>query len=182
MLRSYTHSEMLELWRSVAGLEPLRADCTVEAVEGLDADGVIVPRMRTWYLNLLDTAPAHLLPVADVASECVLKALPGGAAAVELPQKVRRLLRVRLSGWSRAAVPGEIRADTPAMRLNPYCGPGKAAPMCELSGRTVVLRPASASDKLAEVLAVVDPGSTLYDLDESLISSIPDIFENNGKY
>ena len=72
MIVELTRDDMLRLWRTRAGLEPLRTDCRVEAVDGTDADSVLEPMMRAWYLNLLDTADTRLLRTEDVSHEIVL--------------------------------------------------------------------------------------------------------------
>lgn len=181
MLLTLTHSEMLKLWRTAAGLEPLRSDCRVERVEGLDADAIIEPRMRAWYLHLLDTAPAGLLPVADVADEIVLTPGLGRAAATAtLPARVRRLLSVRLTGWRNQALPSAVgdASRRCAMSLNPYLQPGPCHPMCVAGGRRLELRPFEDGDIVLEATAVVDPGSESYVLDESLLATIPDILND----
>lgn len=163
MLRTLTHDEMLKLWRTAAGLEPRRSDCRVERVEGLDADAVIEPRMRSWYLRLLDTAPPHLLPVAD---------------------GVRRLLSLRLTGWMRPAGPAdEAEASRrAALALNPYLRPGPHSPLCITHGRRLTAAPFEDGDIVAEAMAVTDPGSALYILDESLLETIPDILHDYDNF
>lgn len=180
MLVELTHAEMLGLWRRRAGLEPLRADCRVETVEGVDADAAIEPRMRGWYLHLLDTADAALLPREDVAAETALdKCEEHGAAAGELPVRARRLLEVRLTGWKCPAEPcGEAEwRRRRALWRNPYCAPGPATPVCAVQGRRVHVAPCEDGDVAVEVHAVVDPGAGKYVLDEALLDTIPDIFE-----
>ena len=130
MLVTLTHSEMLRLWRAAAGLEPMRADCTVERVEGIDANAMIEPRMRTWYLRLLDTADPALLPTADVRDEIVLSPCREHAAATAvLPERARRLLELRLTGWlnpARPCLPPEERLRGLLAR-NPYCARSRAS-------------------------------------------------------
>lgn len=167
---------MLKLWRSAAGLEPLRSDCSVERIEGIDADAIIGPRMRAWYLRLLDTAPAALLPVADVAGELVLTPdRAGGSATAVMPQRVRRLLDVRLTGWLNAALPRDAAAAARRCRmgLNPYLRPGLTHPMCLTDGHTMRVEPFEDGDIVAAARAVCDPGPERYTLDESLLATIP---------
>jgi len=182
MLQTLTRSEMLKLWRKAAGLEPLRADCTVERVEGLDADAVIEPRMRAWYLHLLDTAPPGLLPIDDVAGDIVLAPCVEHAAATGmLPERARRLLEIRVTGWNNPAQPCTV-ADAQrrcALALNPYSAPGASHPMCVCTGRRIHVCPIEDGDIVHYALAVVDTGPDCYVLDESLVSMIPDVFSES---
>ncbi|MEZ3525578.1 MAG: hypothetical protein K1V77_08475 [Muribaculaceae bacterium] len=173
MLLTLTHSEMLKLWRTRAGLEPRRTDCTVERVEGIDADTIIEPRMRAWYLHLLDTAPAELLPVDDAAASI---SLAGGCGT--LPPHVRRLLALRLSSWSTTAIPAsaEHAARIAALARNPYSAPGTSQPACTVAARRISVAPWHTGDIVVMATAVSDPGPDTYILDESLLSQIPDIF------
>lgn len=185
MLRTLTHDEMLKLWRTAAGLEPLRSDCRVERVEGLDADAVIEPRMRSWYLRLLDTAPPQLLPVADVADRLTLTPDPAAPrAAATLPDGVRRLLSLRLTGWMRPAGPADEdeASRRAALALNPYLRPGPHSPLCITRGRRLTAAPFEDGDIVAEAMAVTDPGPELYILDESLLDTIPDILHNYDNF
>ncbi len=181
MLVTLTHSEMLRLWRAAAGLEPMRADCTVERVEGIDANAMIEPRMRTWYLRLLDTADPALLPTADVRDEIVLSPCREHAAATAvLPERARRLLELRLTGWlnpARPCLPPEERLRGLLAR-NPYCAPGAVHPVCCVAGRRLHVAPFEAGDIVDVAIAVVDEGPDSYTLDESLLSEIPDIFSH----
>lgn len=167
---------MLKLWRMAAGLEPLRADCTMERVDGIDLSALIEPRMRAWYLQLLDTAPLHLLPVEDVARDIAVEfcGMHEGAAGI-LPSSVRRLLEIHVTGWNAHAVP--CSPDTQPRRhrlaLNPYSAPGIQHPLCSLSGRRLHMQPFEAGDIVDHALAVSDPGPESYILDDSLLSTIP---------
>lgn len=89
---------------------------------------------------------------------------------------MRRLLELRLSGWSAPAVPCAAAAGTPRLRLalNPYCAPGTAHPLCAADGPRLHIRPYQRGWTVAAALAVVDPGADTYTLDESLLSTIPE--------
>ena len=167
---------MLRLWRIAAGLEPLRADCTVEIIEGIDTDAMIRHHMRAWYLKLLDTAPVQLLPVADIAPDLHLAHAPGGAATATLPSRARRLIDIRLSSWMQPAIPHADPAATLRLAVNPYCAPGPHSPACTATGRHLLLTPARAdTDTVVRAMAVTDPGPDAYILDETLLHTIPDI-------
>lgn len=167
---------MLAIWRRAWGLEVQRADCMVEAVEGVAVDKLIEQRMRAWYVGLLDKAPARLLPVEDISPSLTVVGL-GTMASAWLPAGVRRLLEIRLSGWTNPAVPADIADGSCARRmhlaLNPYSAPGPAHPLAALDGPRLYLSPFGHGWSVAAALAVVDPGENTYKLDESLLSTIP---------
>lgn len=173
MITEYTRDDMLRLWRTRAGLEPVRTDCRVEMVEGINADTFIEPAMRAWYLRLLDTADPALLPVDDVHNEIRLVLTPTRDAATgTLPPRVRRLLEVRMTGWLNPARPctPETAQRRHALALNPYSAPGASHPLCSVDGRRILLMPfLEDGDVLVEARAVVDPGPELYILDDSLL-------------
>lgn len=173
MIVELTRDDMLRLWRTRAGLEPLRTDCRVEAVDGTDADSVLEPMMRAWYLNLLDTADPRLLRTEDVSHEIVLTRCDEHEAVEGmLPERVRRLLEVRMTSWLNPAVPctPAEAGRRHALALNPYTAPGPTHPLCSVDGRRLHLQPyVEAGDVLVVARAVTDPGPELYVLDERLL-------------
>ncbi|MDE6270053.1 MAG: hypothetical protein K2M12_04255 [Muribaculaceae bacterium] len=185
MIKSYSKSEMKKLWRRAAGLEPQRTDCMVDRTDGVDVDAMIEPRMRAWYLNLLDRAPVELLRVEDVAEEVIIRGnvgRPGGLGT--LPGRVRRLLSIRQTGWLTATVPrsAEEAAETLRRSLNPYLQPGPAVPLCVMLGRDFELQPYEDGDVVVSARAITDPGPENYVLDESLLASIPDILKDYDNF
>lgn len=178
MLLTLTHSEMLKLWRTRAGLEPWRTDCTVERMEGIDADAIIEPRMRAWYLHLLDTALAELLPVDDAAASI---SLAGGCGT--LPPHVRRLLALRLSSWSTSALPAsaEHAARIAALACNPYSAPGTSQPACTVAARRISVAPWHTGDTVEMATAVSDPAPTPTFLTNHCYHKFPTYSPNNDK-
>lgn len=97
-----------------------------------------------------------------------------------LPERARRLLELRLTGWlnpARPCLPPEERLRGLLAR-NPYCAPGAVHPVCCVAGRRLHVAPFEAGDIVDVAIAVVDEGPDSYTLDESLLSEIPDIFSH----
>lgn len=161
MIKTYSHQEMLKIWRRNIGLEPLRADCTIEAYEGIEINDIIGRRMRKWYLELLDTAPAHLLPLEDVGAQSSV-----AGRVVSLPANARRPLSVKLKGWPRAAL---IAVEARPARISPNYGDisGRRWPTARRAGGVLEVSPEGTA--VESLVAVVDPGPDTYILDESLL-------------
>lgn len=178
-MKTYNRSAMLVLWRTSLGLDTVHESCSVQAVEGLDVDRYIERAMRLWYLEILDRAPSRLVHTADVASRATL-AVSGSRGSVTFPADVRRVLSVRLSGWN---APAQVAAGKEAARrlarcASPFGRPGPCRPLVVECAQGVEVMPAAASDTVAELRAVVDPGPEVYILDESLTATIPTSLED----
>lgn len=171
-----THDQMLELWMLTRYHLPLndQATVSVDSTFGVDTLRLETAAMQAWYLQLLDNAPVNLLPVENCADGVGLLFGQGGTAVVTLPQRCRRLVSVQLSSW---AVPATI--VTPShplaqMQCSTYARGGVNSPVAILDGRTLTLfTPAGASDRLTRLDCVVDNSPEHYDLDPSLLSTIP---------
>lgn len=171
---SLSKQQMLEIWRKRLGLQPRMADCSVAAFEGIDLDDLIAARMREWYLGLLDNAPAHLIPTADIASDVAIRLDDSPLwLTVSLPDSIRRPLSVKLKGWmvSVPVLSVEEAATTVARMASPYARPGVYAPLAVIS--PMGLRVTPAAGLVEELIAVSDSGPESYILDESLLSTIP---------
>lgn len=162
---------MLAIWRSHLALDTAYADCSVEQFDGLNVNDLIARRMRQWYLHLLDTAPAALLPTADIAARCTRTARPDNVANLLLPADCRRLVQVRCASWP---TPVQPTADTAALRLlgHPFAAPTARRPMAITSHNALTLAPCAPADAI-ELIAVIDLGPDTYTLDESLLATIP---------
>lgn len=185
MLTTLNTSSLLEYRRIAAGLKFLRSDCTVERTDGIDTDAMLSQGLRQRYLHLLDTAPAHLLPVSDVAESVVISGASGGRASASLPEECRRLLNIRLSAWTRPAIP--VRREDydrlPCSRreLNPFAAPGNAGPVAVLEADgSLTLMPAPEGATVARAMAVTDPGEGTYTLDDSLLDVLAEAPANAG--
>lgn len=170
MIVTYTHEQMLALWRHLLAVEPLRLDCRVERTDSVDVDAMLAPVMRCWYLHLLSTAPPALLPVANVAAEAECVSRLRGVTLVTPPPRARRVVAVSFEGWSAPVEPVSRAGDVTCCADNTYWPEPMAAMLPD--GRVAVA--ATDGRPLAQLLAVTDPGPDSYTLDESLINTIKD--------
>lgn len=75
----------------------------MERTDAVDADGLCIAKMRAWYLRQLDTAPVSLLEVSDISPSLTLRCLAEeDAYSIRLPEGVRRVVGVKLTGWQPA--------------------------------------------------------------------------------
>ncbi len=98
-LLNYTRQEMLEDWKLRKGLALGRTDCTVVRDDGVDLDALLLSEIDCRYELLLAEAPPELLPVADIAEECVMTVADDLTASISLPERCVRVLEVKLIGW-----------------------------------------------------------------------------------
>lgn len=173
MIRTYTSTEMLALWRRALGLETVRREGSSEVDEPFDMEALISGKMRRWYLNLLDTADARLLPVTDVAAQAETTAIGADGARITVPDRTRRVLAVKLQGWENAApvLTPEEAAGRLRMLSTPYCRPGKHRPLAVGMADGVHAYPFTGNAE--SVTAILDPGPPAYTLDETLLDTIP---------
>lgn len=168
--------EMLSQWRMRRALEPLRSDCTVERIDGIDLDSFLKMEMRDWYLNLLDTAPLHLLTLTDIASKVSLSKNDDLSATIHLPQGCRRVIELTLDC---SPVPIKITPpDTPLAicQQNPFSQSGAVSPIAIHSYNSLIIHAGSDNFNIVQLLCVMEPDDGFYELDEaalSLISQLP---------
>lgn len=169
-----TESQMLARCRLALGFDTLRDDCTVESTSGINVDAWLRPRLRRWYLDLLDTAPAWLLPVDEAARSVSVVAMTSSPlASITPPPGTRRVLSVKLQGWSVPAVPvSEADAAHRLGRLaSPFCRPGARDPLAVIRDDGTLLVAPVDIPKVESLKVIPTPDG--YVLDESLI---PDTF------
>ncbi len=162
---------MLAIWRAALGYDESRTDCTVEVYDGREINGALSRAMRAWYLTLLDTASAALLPVR-AATARTAAAAGTGVVKASLPPDLRRPLVVDAPRWSR---PAQVSADDGRLREldAPFGAPDNYSPMAMLArDGSLLLAPLEESDAFT-VTGVYDPGEEQYILDETLLSTIP---------
>ncbi len=171
-----TSDQLLKIWMLSRYHLPVNdpATVSVDSQLGVDTLQLETTLMQAWYLKQLDTAPAELLPVEDCAEGVPLLFGPGGTCIITLPERCRRPLTVQLSSWP---IPTTIiTPDHPlaALQSSPHSRGVPSAPVALLSGRILTLySPASATDRLTHLLCVVDDSPTSYNLDPSLLATIP---------
>lgn len=173
-----TKAQMLKRRRLAAGLEPVRTDCTVERTDGLDVDALLLDGLRKWYVNLIATAPRHLLAEENIAEGVMLRGTARGASMLVLPEVCRRVFEIQLEGWTRPA-PVRPACDADIVHMlqrNPYTAATADAPVA-LAGTSddgqacIFAWPAAGRPSL--VAAVTDEGENMYNLDEAALDSMP---------
>ncbi len=162
---------MLSQWRMRRALEPLRSDCAVTRRDGIDLDSFLKIEIRDWYLNLLDTAPVHLLTLTDIAPLVAIEQAGEGCSAITLPQQCRRIIELNINN---NPAPVEITAAGSPLALcqqNPFSRAGDIAPVAMLHGSRLTIYSASVPS-IARLLCVMEPEDGYYELDEAALSLI----------
>lgn len=181
MTTEYTKEQMLQLWKRLRWLEPLRADATVIRTDGTDLDSLAEAEMRRWYLELLREGPVHLLPLTEVGEGARLALKPDsltGLTMMEITPVERaivRPVRLELEGMPCATVIITDPAD-PRWRLwlNPYRRPSSPPVALWRADSSTMLIPTDGTlPEIVSLKAVVDPGPTLYRFSEEALSAIP---------
>lgn len=166
-------SRMLAAWKLHRAFEPLRNDSSVTRTDGIDLDDLLSAEMDLWYVNLLLTAPEHLLVPEDIAATTEIGKTERGATVVTLPPNTLRILEVKLSSWAQAAK--VVLPGTPAAirQCSPWTRATADAPVAVKCGDTLRLYPAASyGDALESLRCIVHrPGE--YTFMHSALSLIP---------
>ena len=152
-----SRQEFLSKWRVLRGYAPLRDDVSVTRTDGLDFDTQLECEMDAWYRRLLLEGDEWQLAPEELASEMVLPAPADGGVTFRLPDGAVRLLRVRLSGWRRAAtIVSDPDATLALCQLHRYSRACASNPVAVVSpDGTLALYPATASDRLVSLQCVM---------------------------
>ncbi len=171
-----TKDEMLAIWMRQHFLEPLRADCVMSRIDGVDLEAIAVDEMRRWYVRMLGEAPAGMLAPSDIALTVSMRRAPQGTGIIVLPDNVVRVLAVKLSTWEREATIVAGGSALGRRQGNRYSRGGVADPVAVLSpgGRLELFSLGSeVSVPMVETLLVVeDPGPERYVMDERLLGEM----------
>ncbi len=175
MIITLTHSEMLAQWKLRRVLEPLRDDCAAVRRDGIDLDRLLALEMRDWYLQLLDTAPAELTGVTDIAADVDVVMQPDGSGVVALPEGCRRVVAVTMKGWRRGATV-VTDPDSPLAMLQTcrHSRGGTVMPVAVVDGSVLRLYtpPDGDAAEITELKCVMEPPEGVYRMDERALSSI----------
>lgn len=71
-----TKAEMLEEWKKRKGFYSGVRSCDVEREDGVDLDGVLQREMDDWYNKMLREAPSEMLPIENIAKDCLQRSMP----------------------------------------------------------------------------------------------------------
>lgn len=130
-MNTYTDSQILSEFRRRRYLEPMRDDCVIERVDGVNTDLLLMDEIRQWYANLIDTAPPCMLAAEDVAHEVTVEVVPGtGAVTLTLPDDVRRVISLTIEGNPTPVVPlNNGSHPLLALQSNPFTRGGHQRPV-----------------------------------------------------
>lgn len=175
MKKTLTKDEMLSLWSVSRAAEPERLDCTVSRTDGIDYRGILEREMRAWYLRLLDCGREELIAPRNVAEECEEETYcDGRLAVITAPEGVRRVLRVKYSGWPTPIVPDAAEAEVRAHAGNPFCMRPVAA---RLSPQVILV--SAPRGNLTQIISAVDPGEDTYIIDDKALALDEDYGKDN---
>lgn len=173
---------MLERWKLMRRMEPLRSDCSVTRTDGIDLDRELTMEMQAWYVRALLEESADHLPLTELSGEVSVTRAPCGAGMVSLPDNCLRVVSVTLRGWQ---VPARVVADplsaVALAQLSPWARAGCASPVAVVHSTHVMLyTPPEGEIVLESMLAVTYcEDDTIYRLTPYMLSMItpPDMSE-----
>lgn len=174
-----TKEQILKRRRISGGLEPLRADYTIELTDGIDVNTILLTELRNWYLDLLANGDRGLLATENLASAVTLVAMDGGLR-IEVPDNCRRMFDVRLNGWNHVVAirPSDEFERIKAMQQNPFTAATANNPVAvflpgNMGGKTADIAVWPGSSGISLAVGVVDPGENLYIMDEMALTTMP---------
>lgn len=170
-----TESDMLNLWKQVMHLEIPRRDCTVEWDDGIDLDALLLTNIKQWYAHLLNTAPAHLLPIENLASQVPIDTRDGMVFAT-VPQQCVRPVEWKLAEWQRSVTTFLDPCSHEAMlQLNEWTRGGICNPACiDYGFQMLMMSTTSATPQLELARCVVRPADGSYQFHYDLLRTIPE--------
>lgn len=170
-----SRDEMMMEWMTRRYGEPRRWAC-VEVEH--EHDGMLMARaereLRDWYLRLLDEGELRYLCPVDVSKDVVACPVSDGSIEITLPAGTRRVVAVRMTGWSRDATIVEAGSGMALRQGNPY-GRGKRekpVAVLEPGGTMRLYSGIEAGELVSRLLVVKDDGREFYNIDESALGLI----------
>ncbi len=169
-----TESEMLDLWKQILHLETPRRDCTVEWDDGIDLDALLLTHIKQWYAHQLNTAPAKLLPIEDLASQVPINTRNGIVVAT-VPEQSVRPVEWKLAEWQRSVTEFLDPCSHEAMlQLNEWTRGGASDPaIIDYGFQMLMMSTAGGSPQLERDRCVVRPAAGTYRFHSELLSTIP---------
>ena len=167
----YNEAQMLDAWRRLRGMAPLRDDMNPVRTDGIDFSSRLKAEMDAWYAEALEVAPPALLAPEDGTQ--LEATIVAGGLRVELPEGTVRVIAAQLSGWKVAVcevvTPDSPRALMQLCELTRACEDEPVA-VFDRSGRSLVLYPADARSSLVRLELVVRREGT-YSFDRALLAN-----------
>lgn len=163
-----THGQMLEKWRLLTLFEPMRGAGIASRTDLTDLDELCAARMRAWYVALLDEANPKLTWPKDIKEEFAMR-----GNLLVAGERVRRVLGVRMQGWSRAVRPLEGEEARVALRLssNPFCRGSASNPIAVCTPEGVLAITPHEGAPL-EIIGLAEPADGSFELDDRAFETI----------
>ena len=99
MILHLNPGQMLDLWRTAAGLEPALGDASVERFDSIDVDMLMNRHLRAWYTDYLHTAAPDHLYVSDLTAGATVRRGPGHDWwTLELDSPEVRITEIEIEG------------------------------------------------------------------------------------
>lgn len=164
----FTEEQMLQYWKTRLGLA---ATCGTQPASDLSAlDRKLGDDIAVWYEGLLATAPEGAVPDADFHSAARMREICSGGVVIELPSDGRRLLALKMEGWSRTLrVFAKPRSDADRLQNDPLTRADVDDPVAVLHPRCVEVFGCGDSPKLEELRMTCQPSGGGYELDAQLL-------------
>ncbi len=165
----YNEAQMLEAWRRMQGMTPLRDDMNPVRTDGIDFSSRLKAEMDAWYAEALEEAPPAMLAPEDGTG--LETGEVSGGLRVSLPEGTVRILAAKLSGWN-ATVCAVIPPDSPKALMQ-QCPLTRACPddpvaVFDRSGGSLMLYPALSGSALTRLDLIVRREG-LYTFDRALL-------------
>lgn len=173
---TYNSTEILNLWKTIMHLEPVRRDCMIERDDGIDIDALLTLHIRQWYAQLLETAPAEWLPIEDVKNDCRLNLGNDQVVTATLPPQCVRPVEWKLKGWQHSVThflkPGDPEAIVQQCEWTR--GRSHCPAVIDMGNTMQLFSAASNSLPTLEVArCVVRPADDIYRFHAAALSTIP---------
>lgn len=94
--------EMLDLWKTMMQLQPAHYGCTIERIDGIDIDELLLIHIRKWYASLLLSAPDGIVPVEDVKDRLSVMVADNGVVTAMVPPECVRPVEWKLKAWQKS--------------------------------------------------------------------------------
>lgn len=164
----FSEQQMLQYWKSRLGLAATYGTQPASDLSALDRK--LSDDIAVWYESLLATAPEGTVPDADFHSVARIKEICSGGVVIDLPADGRRLLSLRMEGWSRTlrnfAAP---RSDADRLQNDPLTRADTDDPVAVLHPRCVEVFGCGDNPVLAELRMTCAPVGGGYELDARLL-------------
>lgn len=176
MIETFSSEDMLEIWRLRRGMTPCRNDCDIYRTDAADVDLLLGEEIDRWYRHLLDTAPVEMLAVGDIAPDVTARTDGDGVVTIALPDRCRRVIGVRLSGWRRdAELVTDLSSARARMQMSEFVRGGSEFPVAIVEKDRLTLYSVDPLHK-TEVISlrcVTEPPAGVYILDRRALETIP---------